>query len=197
MDGSRSVCVFCGSSPGARPEYVEAARTVGRALAKRGAGLVFGGGRVGLMGAVADAAMAAGGTVLGVIPEALSAREIAHQGVTELVIVPDMHARKALMAARSSAVLVLPGGIGTFEEFFEVLTWAALGLHAKPIGLLDVAGYFQPVHDLLDRARREGFLRPEHISALRLGDDPESLVEQLLDGPAPRGQPRWIGPQQS
>ena len=194
MDSRRSICVFCGSSPGSRPEYAEAARRVGAILAARGIGLVYGGGRVGLMGTVADAALAGGGEVLGVIPEAMSGREIAHSGVTELIIVPNMHARKALMAERSAAFLVLPGGIGTYEEFFEVLTWSALGYHAKPVGVLDVAGYFGPLHALLDQCQAEAFLRPDHLAALRLGDDPEAMIDALMRGPAPAANPRWIGP---
>ena len=140
MPGRPHVCVFCGSQVGARPSYAEAARRVGAALAGGGFGLVYGGGRVGLMGTVADACLAAGGRAVGVIPEPLALKEIAHDGLTELVVVPGMHERKALMASRSAGFLALPGGVGTFEEFFEILTWAVLGLHNKPIGLLNVDG---------------------------------------------------------
>ena len=132
------------------------------------------------MGAVADAALAEGGRVVGVIPEPLVSREIAHSGLSELIVVPGMHERKALMAARASAFLTLPGGIGTFEEFFEILTWAALGLHARPMGLLDVAGYFGPLRAMLDHAVAEGFVRPAHLDLLRVSDDPEALVAGLL-----------------
>ena len=139
------------------------AKTVGRALAHRGVGLVYGGGRVGLMGIVADAVLESGGRAIGVIPEPLATKEIAHDGLTELHVVADMHERKALMARRSSAFLTLPGGIGTFEEFFETLSWAALGLHQKPMGVLNVAGYFDPLLALLDHAVAERFVRPEYL----------------------------------
>ena len=197
MATGRSICVFCGSSPGSRPEYAEAARQVGSAIASRGLGLVYGGGRVGLMGTVADSALAGGGRVLGVIPEAMAGREVAHDGLTELVIVRDMHARKALMAERSEAFLVLPGGIGTYEEFFEILTWSALGYHAKPVGVLDVAGYFGPLRALIDQCQTEGFLRREHLGGLRWGDDADGLIGALMGGPAPAENPRWIGPGES
>ena len=175
------LCVFCGSRPGNDGAYPEAARRVGRELARRGMGLVTGGGRVGLMGVVADAALAEGGRVVGVIPEALSDREIAHLGLTELLVVPGMHERKALMAARSSAFLALPGGVGTFEEFFEIVTWSVLGIHRKPIGLLNVSGYYDPLVALLDRAQADGFLRPEHRRMVLVSGDPEGLVGRLTD----------------
>ena len=188
------VCVFCGSSAGSRPSYGEAARRVGAALAGRGLGLVYGGGRVGLMGMLADAALSAGGRVVGVIPEPLATKEVAHEGLSELIVVPGMHERKAQMAARSAAFLTLPGGLGTFEEFFEVLTWATLGLHNKPIGLLNVDGYFDPLIDLLGHAASEHFVRPERLDLIVISDSPEALVGGLLahtSAPAPR----WIGPE--
>ncbi len=186
------VCVFCGSSAGARPSYAEAARRVGSALARHGLGLVYGGGRVGLMGVVADAVLAEGGRVVGVIPEPLATEEVAHDGLDELFVVPGMHERKALMAARAAGFLVLPGGIGTFEEFFEILTWAALGLHRKPIGILNVEGYFDPLLALLDHAVAERFVRPEHVAALLVSDDPEAIVADLLGHDVPPAGPKRL-----
>jgi uncharacterized protein (TIGR00730 family) len=177
---SINFCIYCGSSVGIHPEYAAIAKTLGRALVHHGVGLVYGGGRVGLMGIVADAVLERGGKVIGVIPEPLAAREIAHDGLTELHVVADMHERKALMARRSSAFLTLPGGIGTFEEFFETLTWAALGLHQKPMGVLNVAGYFDPLLALLDHAVAERFVRPEHLKLLLVATDPEAVVSDLM-----------------
>ncbi len=173
------LCVFCGSRPGTNPAHAEAARDVGRALVSQGLGLVYGGGRVGLMGLLADSVLDAGGHVLGVIPEALSDREIAHQGISELVVVPSMHARKALMAERACGFLTLPGGIGTFEEFFEILTWSILGIHQKPIGILSTSGYFQPLLSLIEHAVAEGFLDVSHLARMTVSDDPEDLVRHL------------------
>jgi uncharacterized protein (TIGR00730 family) len=173
------ICVFCGSSRGGRSDYVEAAQRVGRLLAERGTGLVYGGGCVGLMGALADAALEAGGEVIGVIPEALVAWEVAHQGLTELRVVGSMHERKALMADLSGAFIALPGGFGTLEEFCEVLTWAQLGLHVKPCALLNVAGYFDPFIAMLDRAVEERFLRPEHHALVLQSSDAEVLLEAI------------------
>jgi uncharacterized protein (TIGR00730 family) len=193
MSQTPYICVFCGSMRGARPAYAEAAEQVGRALARRGLGLVYGGGRVGLMGVLADATLAAGGRVVGVIPDPLALKEIAHSGLTELHVVPGMHERKALMAQRCSAFLALPGGVGTFEEFFEVLTWAVLGLHAKPIGLLNVERYFDPLLSLLNHAVAEGFVRPQHLDLILVSDDPDALVERLSTHvPPPSMGPMWI-----
>jgi uncharacterized protein (TIGR00730 family) len=186
------ICVFCGSSPGARPVFAEATRRVGQAMAARGVGLVYGGGRVGLMGILADAVLQAGGRVVGVIPESLASKEIAHEGADELLVVSGMHERKALMASRAACFLMLPGGIGTFEEFFEVWTWAALGLHGKPIGLLNVAGYFDPLIQLLRHAVAERFVRPNHLGMLFLADDPDTAVEGLLAYQPPAPGPLWI-----
>jgi uncharacterized protein (TIGR00730 family) len=177
---STNFCIYCGSSVGINPEYAAIAKTLGRALVHHGVGLVYGGGRVGLMGIVADAVLERGGKAIGVIPEPLAAREIAHDGLTLLHVVADMHERKALMARRSSAFLTLPGGIGTFEEFFETLTWAALGLHQKPMGVLNVAGYFDPLLALLDHAVAERFVRPEHLMLLLVATDPEAVVSDLM-----------------
>lgn len=173
------ICVYAGASPGADPAYAEAARALGELLARRGIGVVFGGGRVGLMGAVADAAMAAGGEVIGVIPEALEQREVGHRGVTELRVVASMHERKALMAELSDAFIALPGGLGTLEEVAEVLTWSQLGLHAKPVAVLDVRGYWGDLERLLDHAVRERFLRPANRGLLLGGADPATLVDRL------------------
>ena len=187
----RRVCVFCGSARGARPEYQEAAQAVGTLLAERGLGLVYGGGNVGLMGAVADAALAAGGEVTGVIPESLVGWEVAHTRLTELRVVGSMHERKALMADLSDAFLALPGGFGTFEEFCEVLTWSQLGIHAKPCGLLNVAGYYGPLLGLFDHAVREGFLRPQHRALVLEGADPACLLDALASFQAPPLH-KWI-----
>jgi uncharacterized protein (TIGR00730 family) len=177
---STNVCIYCGSSVGINPKYAAVAKTLGRALVHHGVGLVYGGRRVGLMGIVADAVLERGGKAIGVIPEPLAAREIAQDGLTELHVVADMHERKALMAERSSAFLTLPGGIGTFEEFFETLTWAALGLHQKLMGVLNVAGYFDPLLALLDHAVAERFVRPEHLKFLLVATDPEAVVSDLM-----------------
>jgi hypothetical protein len=173
--------VFCGSHAGDQPAFREAAALVGRLLARRGLGIVYGGGRVGLMGALADAALAAGGQVIGVIPEALAAREVAHRGVSSLHVVGSMHERKALMAAHSDAFLALPGGFGTLEELFEVVTWRQLGFHAKPCGLLNVAGYFDRLIAFLDEAVAAGFVNRPDRAVLIDGDDPEALLERLLE----------------
>lgn len=178
------VCVFCGASSGVRDEYREAAARLGILLASRGLELVYGGGSVGLMGVVANACLDAGGRVIGVIPESLVGREVAgepveHAGITRLEIVDSMHTRKARMAELSDGFMALPGGFGTFEELFEILTWAQLGFHRKPIGLFDVAGYYTPLLKLCDHAVTEGFLRPEHRALLLNGTDPAALLEDL------------------
>jgi len=187
----RRICVFCGSSVGGRPVYAEAARRVGTLLATRGIGVVYGGGNVGLMGEVADAALAARGEVIGVIPESLVARELAHQGLTDLRIVSSMHERKALMADLSEAFLALPGGFGTFEEFCEVVTWTQLGLHAKPCGLLNVEGYYDPLLALFDAGVRERFIRAENREIVLSASDPEELLDALLIS-HPVMRPKWI-----
>lgn len=158
----RRICVFCGSSSGLRPSYTHAAEEIGRYLATSGITLVFGGGKVGLMGAMADAALKAGGEVIGVIPEHLMAREVGHNGLTKMHVVGSMHERKALMSDLSDAFIALPGGFGTFEEFCEVLTWSQLGLHQKPCGLLNVDEYYSPLLQMFDHAVTEGFLKAEN-----------------------------------
>jgi uncharacterized protein (TIGR00730 family) len=180
MVGIRSLCVFCGSSKGERTEYAEAARRVGREVAERGWTLVYGAGNIGLMGELADAALEAGGRVIGIIPESLVIWEVAHTGLTELRVVSTMHESKALMADLSDAFLALPGGYGTLDEFCEILTWAKLGLHRKPCGLLNVLGYYDALLALLDTGVRERFLRPEH-RALLLDDrdDVPALLDRL------------------
>jgi len=171
------ICVFTGSRPGARADYGAAARALGRTLAQRGIGLVYGGGNVGLMGEMADAALASGGEVIGVIPESLVRKEVAHGGLSELRVVRSMHERKAQMADLADAFIALPGGMGTLEELFEILTWAQLGLHAKPCGLLDVCGYFERLLGFLDRAVAEDFLRQDHRRLLLYAEEAESLLE--------------------
>ncbi|WP_211260640.1 TIGR00730 family Rossman fold protein [Amycolatopsis jejuensis] len=173
------ICVFCGSARGFSPEYTDAAAGMGKLLAQRGIGLVYGGASVGTMGVVADAALAAGGEVIGVIPEVLSSVEIAHGGLTELHVVADMHQRKAKMAELSDAFVALPGGAGTLEELFEVWTWAQLGIHRKPIGLLDVAGYYTPLVAFADHMQQEGFLRPETRALLTVDSDAAALLDRF------------------
>jgi uncharacterized protein (TIGR00730 family) len=189
----RRLCVFCGSSAGSRPEYREAARRLGELLADRGVGLVFGAGRVGLMGVVADAVLRGGGEAVGVIPQALVDKELAHRGLTALHVVGTMHQRKALMADLADAFAALPGGYGTADEFFEILTWAQLGLHARPIGLLNVAGFFDPLLAWVDRCVAEGFLRQEHRALLQAAGDPEELLAMLSRYRAAAETPKWIG----
>ena len=186
------VCVFCGSSPGVRDSYAEAAAGMGRALAERGIGLVYGGGNVGLMGVVADAVLAAGGQVIGVIPEGLLAREVGHQGLTELRVVRTMHERKAAMADLSDAFVALPGGMGTLEELCEVLTWTQLGIHRKGAGVLNVGGFYDPLLAMFDRAVGEGFLKPAHRALVLSDTDPRRLLDQLAAARLP-DTPKWIG----
>ena len=187
----KRVCVFAGSSAGSRDEYQDAARALGRTLAERGIGLVYGGARVGLMGIIADATLTAGGQAIGVIPAALVAREIAHEGLTELRIVSSMHERKALMTDLSDGFIAVPGGWGTLEEFFEVLTWAQLGLHRKPCGLLNVLGYFDGLLSFLEHAVGERFLRREYASMIAVAASPAALLDRL-GSYAPPAVEKWI-----
>ncbi len=173
------LCVFCGSAAGARPEYLAMARQLAATMATRGIGLVYGGASVGLMGALADAALEAGGEVHGVIPRSLCDRELAHGNLTALHVVSSMHERKALMAELSDGFIALPGGIGTLEELFEVWTWAQLGIHAKPVALLDVAGYYRDLLRFLDGAVDDGLLRPAVRELLISTDDPVALIDRL------------------
>jgi uncharacterized protein (TIGR00730 family) len=185
-------CVFCGSRPGARPEYVVQARALGKELVRRGIGLVYGGAGIGVMGALADAVMTQGGTVVGVMPQRLVDREIAHPRLSEMHIVGSMHERKALMEKLSDGFIALPGGFGTFEELFEIITWSQLGLHQKPIGILDVAGYYAPVRQLLQSGVAEGFIPPEHPQRIQLESDVSTLLDRMLAYTPPPAVPKWI-----
>jgi uncharacterized protein (TIGR00730 family) len=178
------VCVFCGSSDGARPEYHDAARALAREMVRRGIGLVFGGGGIGLMATVSDAVLAAGGHAIGVIPESLRAREVAHTGLPDLRVVASMHERKALMAELSDAFIALPGGFGTFEEFCEVVTWTQLGLHDKPCGLLNAGGFYDPLLALFDQAVEQGFIRPAGRGIVVTETDPGRLLDRLAEAVA-------------
>ncbi len=175
----RRVCVFCGSNAGTRNEYTEAARALAGVLVERKLGVVYGGGNVGMMGVLADAALARGGEVIGVIPRKLVDKEVAHRGVTELRIVETMHERKAMMNELADAFIALPGGFGTLDEFFEVLTWSQLGFHAKPCALLNVAGYYDRLLAMLDHAAAEGLLRPAHRELVVADTDPLRLMQRL------------------
>jgi uncharacterized protein (TIGR00730 family) len=174
-----SLCVYCGSRSGDDPRYAEAARALGTALGRAGHRLVYGGGHAGLMGEVADAALAAGGQVLGIIPRRLVARELGHRGIQELRVVDTMHERKLQMAQAADAFVALPGGLGTLEELFEVWTWQQLGYHARPIGLLDTAGFYTPLLELLAHTRDAGFVDAQQVDRLRVDTDPERLLETL------------------
>jgi uncharacterized protein (TIGR00730 family) len=187
----KRVCVFAGSSRGAREDYAQAAHQLARELVARGCEVVYGGGKVGMMGVLADATLAAGGKVIGVIPKALLAKEVAHSGLTELRVVGSMHERKAMMAELSDGFIALPGGLGTMEEFFEVLTWAQLGLHAKPCGLLNVSGYYDRVLAFLDLTVTERFVKSEHRALVITSTSPKELLERLAAYRAPRVE-KWI-----
>jgi hypothetical protein len=187
----KRICVFAGSSAGARPEYRETAVELGRVLAAHDIGLVYGGAHVGLMGALADAVLAAGGHVTGVIPRALAEREVAHTGLTDLRVVTSMHERKALMADLSDGFIALPGGWGTLDEFFEILTWAQLSLHQKPCGLLNVHGYFDGLLSFLEHSTTEGFVRREYQSMISVSDSATALLEQFA-AYRPRTVEKWL-----
>lgn len=185
------ICVFCGSSLGKRESYAHAAAALGQAIAKRGLGLVYGGASVGLMGTVADSALNAGGEVIGVLPEALAELEIAHADLSELHIVSSMHERKKMMADLSDAFIALPGGIGTMEEAFEIWTWSQLGLHLKPIGLLNVDGFYDSLTTFLDHLVEEAFVKPMHRDILAADNDPHSLIDKLLSEEIPTDK-KWV-----
>ncbi len=185
------VCVFTGASTGRRPIHADAAAHFGAELARQGHGLVYGGGHVGLMGLLADAVLSGGGEVIGVIPRHLMDRELAHRGVTDLQVVPDMHTRKARMAEQADAFVAMPGGIGTLEELFEVWTWAQLGLHAKPIGLLNVAGFFDHLLAFCDHLVADGFLPADSRNRLMTADSPAGVLDALANAPAIGD--RWTG----
>lgn len=187
----RRVCVFCGSNTGTDPAYVEAAQELGRLFSREGIALVYGGGSVGLMGQLADAVLGTGGEVIGVIPHALWAREVGHRGLTDLRIVDTMHERKAMMADLADAFIALPGGLGTLEEIFEIWTWAQLGLHRKPLGFLDVNGFYTPLMEFLDGAVRARFVREQHRAIAMVANDAEALLRRFDSWQPPRVE-KWI-----
>lgn len=187
----KRVCVYCGSNTGHDPVYRDAAATLGALLAERGIGVVYGGGSIGLMGVVADAALAAGGEVIGVIPEKLASLELGHEGLTELIVVDSMHARKLAMAQLSDAFVALPGGFGTLEEIFEVTTWTQLNYHLKPVGLLNVAGFYDHLLAYLTHAGEQGFIRPVHQGLLTSATGPEELLERMATMEIP-ALARWM-----
>ena len=192
----KRVCVFCGSSPGNRPDFAEAATRLATALVERDLELVYGGAKVGLMGILANAVLDRGGRVHGVIPELLKKKELVHEGLTELFVVGSMHERKAKMAELSDGFVSLPGGLGTWEETFEMLTWTQLGIHNKPCGLLNVGGYFAPIVELFERGLAEGFLREEQMGLLLVDDTAAGLLSQMeVYTPPPRH--KWLDPEQS
>jgi uncharacterized protein (TIGR00730 family) len=186
----RNVCVYCGSSPGVRASYAALARDIAAALVRRGLGLVYGGASVGVMGVVADAVLQAGGRAVGVIPRPLVEKELAHRKLSELRITESMHERKSLMAELADAFVALPGGLGTLDELFEIWTWAQLGLHSKPCGLLDCDQYYQGLVSFLDHATREGFVRPQHRAMLLISTDADDLLDQLIHYEPPATQSR-------
>ncbi len=188
----QSICVYCGSADGLSTHYLAAASEMGRLLATSGIHLVFGAGKTGLMGAIANGALAAGGNVTGVVPENLNTIALIHAGLTKLEVTPDIHSRKARMSALADAFIALPGGYGTFEELFETLTWAQIGLHGKPIGLLNTAGYFDPLIALAQHASKEGFIFPQHLNLFTLAATPQELLDQILQFQPPTGLERWV-----
>ena len=187
----KRICVFAGSSPGRQSQYVEAAQQLGEELCARGYDLVYGGGRVGLMGTVADSVLGNGGQVIGVIPEALAEKEVAHRGLTDLRVVTSMHERKALMAELSTAFIALPGGLGTLEELFEVLTWVQLGIHTKPCGLVNVGGYFNGLLEFISHAVEERFLKPDHQSMILVDSDIKALLD-AVEAFVPPAVEKWL-----
>ncbi len=188
----RTLCVYCGSSDRVHPDYLQAAREMGAAAARRGLEIVYGAGSTGLMGALANGAIEAGGRVIGVIPGYFNTPQLAHNGLARLEVVDTIHTRKARLVELGDAFIALPGGYGTFEEFFEVLTWSQIGLHAKPIGLLNVRGYFTPLLEMVEHARREGFIYDEHRALFSACDDPETLLDALSNHQHPHGLERWL-----
>ena len=187
----KRICVFCGSSLGIKTDYSEAAVALGGLLASRSIELVYGGGNVGLMGVIANAVLEAGGKVIGVIPHSLATREIEHNGLTRLHVVDSMHTRKAMMADLADAFIAMPGGVGTFEEFFEAVTWTQLGVHRKPCGLLNVSGFYTPLAAFIDQAVTEGFIKPVHRASIVVDDSPERLLDTLSRVELP-DVPKWI-----
>ena len=187
----RTICVFCASSPGVDPRYSDAARRFGALLARSGRRIVYGGGNTGLMGALADGALSARGEIVGVMPRHLVEREVAHRGLTRLETVASMHERKARLAEMADAFVALPGGLGTLEEFTEIWTWGQLGLHRKPYGILDVAGFYTPFLQFLDHALAQGFVRPEHRAMVHVAEDPVALLDAMEHAPPP-AMPKYL-----
>ena len=187
----KQVCIFCGSYKGTQPIYITAAHAMGRGLAQRGLGLVYGGGRVGLMGAVADGTLAGGGKAVGIIPQSLVDRELAHKGLSELHVVDSMHTRKAMMADIADAFIAMPGGFGTLDELFEIITWAQLGFHHKPIALLNIGGYFDTMLTFIEHMATEGFIKPEHRNAMLVKNQVDDLLDSLLTYQPPQLE-KWI-----
>jgi uncharacterized protein (TIGR00730 family) len=187
-----ALCIFCGSSDTIQDKYLRAARSIGAATARRGLQLIYGGGSSGMMGAVANAALQNEGQVIGVIPTLFNTPQLAHTGLTRMEVVADMHQRKARMASLADAFIALPGGFGTLEELFEIVTWAQIGLHAKPIGLLNVDHYFDPLLAMIETARREGFIYKEHPALLAVAPEPERLLDQLAAYTPPHNLARWV-----
>lgn len=188
----KNICVYCGSSDKMNQIYMDAAREMGAAIAKRGMTVIYGAGSTGLMGSIADGALEAGGEVTGVIPEIFNTPVLAHTGLTRLEVVENMHVRKARMAELADAFIALPGGFGTFEELFEMLTWAQIGLHSKPVGVLNTNHYFDPLLELVEHARREGFIYDEHRSLLLSAEQPEDLLDALANHQPPQNLDRWL-----
>lgn len=188
----KTICVYCGSSDSVHPAYLEIADQMGQAIAARGMELWYGAGSTGLMGAVANGALRAGGQVIGVIPELFNTPQLAHLGLTRLDVVESMHQRKYRLAEKADAFIALPGGYGTFEEFFEILTWAQIGLHQKPIGLLNARGYFQPLLAMIEHARSEGFIYNEHQALFRAQSNPSQLLDELEEFVPPSGLEKWL-----
>ncbi len=196
MSSMKNICVYCGSNPGRLQDYCEAAQRLGRELAEQGLGLVYGGASVGVMGAVADAILANGGRAIGVIPHALATKEVSHQGLDDLLVVDSMHERKAKMAELSDGFIALPGGWGTIEEIFEMLTWAQLGFHEKPCGLLNVSHYYDDLFAFLDKAIREQFVKPEYRPMIMMDEDPANLIRRFAQYRAPKVK-KWIGQEET
>jgi hypothetical protein len=188
----KTICVYCGSSDRIHPEYLQAAYAMGQAIARRGWQVIYGAGKTGLMGAVADGALSAGGEVIGVIPAMFNTPVLAHGGLTRLEVTADMHQRKARLIELADAMIALPGGYGTFEELFEALTWAQIGLHAKPIGLLNARHYYDPLLSMVDHARQEGMIYAEHRALFVHADDPENLLSALANHQRPVGLEAWL-----
>lgn len=186
------ICVYCGSSDRVDSRYLEAAGAMGRALALHGTSVIYGGGSTGMMGALANAALAAGGKVTGVLPRFFDTPELSHNRLTELHLVENMHERKAMMAELADGFIALPGGFGTFEELFEILTWAQIGLHTRPVGILNVGGYFDPMMALIDHAQQQGFIYTEHKDLLIVDGDPDDLLDMMKQYRVPKGLERWV-----